>query len=137
MKRIIFVVFFMLCSAANAQAWRNCVPNSIGPGGCDSIGPGGDCQSALGVVNPLAREVDCQSVRRAVNQLVPEEVNQSVRKEGKPSTEIGRRDSTQIRCAHMTITVTPVVELATDRLQNYMNDLYFTGFLVKSSLFTL
>lgn len=41
MKRIIFVVFFMFCGAANAQAWRNCVPNSIGPGGCDSIGPGG------------------------------------------------------------------------------------------------
>jgi hypothetical protein len=25
----------------HAQAWRDCVPNSIGPGGCDSIGPGG------------------------------------------------------------------------------------------------
>jgi len=25
----------------SAQAWRNCIPNSIGPGGCDSIGPGG------------------------------------------------------------------------------------------------
>ena len=25
----------------SAQAWRNCVPNSIGPSGCDSIGPGG------------------------------------------------------------------------------------------------
>ena len=23
------------------QAWRNCIPDSIGPGGCDSIGPGG------------------------------------------------------------------------------------------------
>src|SRR5687768_14090850 len=30
-----------LPSASTAQAWRNCVPNSIGPGGCDSIGPGG------------------------------------------------------------------------------------------------
>lgn len=31
-------------SAPNAhawQAWKDCVPNSIGPGGCDSIGPGG------------------------------------------------------------------------------------------------
>lgn len=28
-------------SAVHAQAWRNCIPNSIGPGGCDSIGPGG------------------------------------------------------------------------------------------------
>jgi hypothetical protein len=26
---------------ASAQAWRNCIPNSMGPGGCDSMGPGG------------------------------------------------------------------------------------------------
>lgn len=26
---------------ARAQAWRDCIPDSIGPGGCDSIGPGG------------------------------------------------------------------------------------------------
>lgn len=26
---------------SGAQAWRDCIPNSIGPGGCDSIGPGG------------------------------------------------------------------------------------------------
>jgi hypothetical protein len=30
-----------LSSAAQSQAWRNCIPGSIGPGGCDSIGPGG------------------------------------------------------------------------------------------------
>ena len=24
-----------------AQAWRDCVPNSMGPGGCESMGPGG------------------------------------------------------------------------------------------------
>ena len=28
-------------NSADAQAWRNCVPNSVGPGGCDSVGPGG------------------------------------------------------------------------------------------------
>ena len=28
-------------SSADAQAWRNCIQNSIGPGGCESIGPGG------------------------------------------------------------------------------------------------
>ena len=28
-------------SPLQAQAWRDCVPNSIAPGGCDSIGPGG------------------------------------------------------------------------------------------------
>lgn len=27
--------------AANAEAWRNCVPNSVAPGGRDSVGPGG------------------------------------------------------------------------------------------------
>jgi hypothetical protein len=30
-----------LNSPVQAQAWRNCVPGSIAPGGCDSIGPGG------------------------------------------------------------------------------------------------
>ena len=30
-----------LVSSADAQAWRNCIQNSIGPGGCESIGPGG------------------------------------------------------------------------------------------------
>ena len=30
-----------LSSSAFAQAWKDCIPNSIGPGGCDSIGPGG------------------------------------------------------------------------------------------------
>ena len=30
-----------LVSSADAQAWRNCIQNSIGPGGCKSIGPGG------------------------------------------------------------------------------------------------
>lgn len=28
-------------TGSQAQAWRDCIPNSIGPGGCDSIGPGG------------------------------------------------------------------------------------------------
>jgi hypothetical protein len=31
----------LFVSDGHCQAWRNCVPNSIGPGGCDSIGPGG------------------------------------------------------------------------------------------------
>jgi hypothetical protein len=33
--------FLVWAGAANAQAWRNCIQNSIGPGGCESIGPGG------------------------------------------------------------------------------------------------
>lgn len=38
---VVGIAMISLTSAANAQAWRNCVPGSIGPGGCDSIGPGG------------------------------------------------------------------------------------------------
>lgn len=44
MKKIVLITLFTLCSTANVhagQAWRDCIPNSIGPGGCDSIGPGG------------------------------------------------------------------------------------------------
>lgn len=41
MKTFVCAALLIFCSAANAQAWRDCVPNSIGPGGCDSIGPGG------------------------------------------------------------------------------------------------
>lgn len=35
-------------SSAGAQAWRNCIPNSIAPGGCDSIAPGGGRSIAPG-----------------------------------------------------------------------------------------
>lgn len=41
MKKLVFIALLISCSAASAQAWRNCIPNSIGPGGCDSIGSGG------------------------------------------------------------------------------------------------
>lgn len=39
-------MFLMLMLALSSyaddwKAWRDCIPNSIGPGGCDSIGPGG------------------------------------------------------------------------------------------------
>lgn len=38
----ILVLTPLFCATPlHAQAWKNCVPNSIGPGGCDSIGPGG------------------------------------------------------------------------------------------------
>ena len=41
--RVILAVLIQifLLDAAFAQAWRDCVPGSIGPGGCDPIGPGG------------------------------------------------------------------------------------------------
>jgi hypothetical protein len=46
----VFLVIALLGSAgmANAQAWRDCSPNSIGPGGCDSIAPGGGMSIAPG-----------------------------------------------------------------------------------------
>jgi hypothetical protein len=45
MKKSLVAAVILAGFASNgpavAQAWRDCVPNSIGPGGCDSIGPGG------------------------------------------------------------------------------------------------
>lgn len=38
---ILLISMIGLQEIANAQAWRDCTPDSIGPGGCDSIGPGG------------------------------------------------------------------------------------------------
>lgn len=38
----------MFAGSANAQAWLNCVPGSIAPGGCDSIAPGGGRSIAPG-----------------------------------------------------------------------------------------
>ena len=40
---LLAISFVMVISPASsvAQAWRNCVQNSIGSGGCESIGPGG------------------------------------------------------------------------------------------------
>ena len=40
-NQAIIAVLLLIASAAHAQAWRDCVRNSIGPGGCESIGPGG------------------------------------------------------------------------------------------------
>lgn len=45
---ILLVATATMSSAAGAQAWRNCVPNSIAPGGCDSIAPGGGRSIAPG-----------------------------------------------------------------------------------------
>ena len=41
MKTIPIALALLVSGSIHAQAWRNCVPDSIGPGGCDSIGPGG------------------------------------------------------------------------------------------------
>jgi hypothetical protein len=34
-------ILFLGASQAKAQAWRDCIPKSFAPGGCDSIAPGG------------------------------------------------------------------------------------------------
>jgi hypothetical protein len=51
MTRIQLAAIAAICltsSSAYAQAWRDCVPGSIGQGGCDSIGPGGGRSIAPG-----------------------------------------------------------------------------------------
>lgn len=47
---LVSLLIQMIClvGAAHAQAWRNCITNSIGPGGCDSIAPGGGLSIAPG-----------------------------------------------------------------------------------------
>ena len=39
--KLLFVICALFSFTASAQSWRDCVRNSIGPGGCESIGPGG------------------------------------------------------------------------------------------------
>jgi hypothetical protein len=39
--KLLITIFAFISFSANAQSWRDCVRNSIGPGGCESIGPGG------------------------------------------------------------------------------------------------
>jgi hypothetical protein len=41
MKALLLSLTLIVSYSVHAQAWRNCIPDSIGPGGCDSIGPGG------------------------------------------------------------------------------------------------
>jgi len=40
-KQVIFATAFLLATSVHAQAWKDCVRNSMGPGGCESMGPGG------------------------------------------------------------------------------------------------
>lgn len=40
-RQVIFAAAFLMTASVHAQAWRDCVRNSIYPGGCESIGPGG------------------------------------------------------------------------------------------------
>ena len=47
MKLLITICAFISFSV-NAQSWRDCVRNSIGPGGCESIGPGGGMSTGPG-----------------------------------------------------------------------------------------
>jgi len=47
-KLLILASGALLATSAHAQTWRNCVPGSIMPGGCDSIAPGGGMSIAPG-----------------------------------------------------------------------------------------
>src|SRR5262245_66110239 len=38
---LILLLFAISVQADEWKAWKDCIQNSIGPGGCDSIGPGG------------------------------------------------------------------------------------------------
>jgi hypothetical protein len=40
-NKAFIAALLLIASTAHAQAWRDCVRNSIGHGGCESIGPGG------------------------------------------------------------------------------------------------
>ena len=58
------LIQIFLLDAAFAQAWRDCVPGSIGPGGCDESGPEEVFQLAPEVVFQSGREEVFQSARR-------------------------------------------------------------------------
>jgi len=77
MKLAICVVCVLISGTAYAQAWRDCIPNSIGPGGCDSMGPAAASQSVQAGDSPSVPEVACPSDREAANQLGPAAASQS------------------------------------------------------------
>lgn len=45
---LVFALLLDYSGASLAQAWRDCIPNSIAPGGCNSIAPGGGASIAPG-----------------------------------------------------------------------------------------
>jgi hypothetical protein len=71
-----FVLVSLSTLPANAQAWRNCVQGSIGPGGCDSIGPGGGRST---VVYRSVPKADCPLDRVVVSRLDREVVYRLLR----------------------------------------------------------
>ena len=83
-----------LVSSADAQAWRNCIQNSIGPGGCESIGPGGGQSIGPGVGPQSAQAVGCRSVRAVASLLGQEGVYRSDPEADLRRTEIGAEGST-------------------------------------------
>lgn len=68
MKKIVIILCSLFFSTANAQSWRDCVPNSIGPGGCDSIAPGGGMSMHLVAGNPSGLAAAYQSAQVVANQ---------------------------------------------------------------------
>jgi len=54
-KIVLLLCSLFLCNV-NAQSWRDCIPNSIGPGGGQSIAPGGGQSIAPGGGKTLDRD---------------------------------------------------------------------------------
>ena len=88
---------FIACiSSGNAQAWRNCIQNSIGPGGCGA-------QSGRAVVNRLVLEAarrsaqvgGCRSGLVGASQLGQEGAYRSLLAAGSAPIGIGAANSIQ------------------------------------------
>ena len=90
-----------LVSSADAQAWRNCIQNSIGPGGWSRLAPEGVNQLVRGVGPQSARVVACRSVRAVASLLGQEGVYRSDPEADSRRTEIGAEGSTRGNWAEM------------------------------------
>ena len=88
------ITAFLTCvSSANAQAWRNCIQNSIGPGGCELIGPEAVSRLLREGPRQSAREAVCRSVLMVASPLGQAAACRSGPAAGSGLTEIGTGDS--------------------------------------------
>jgi hypothetical protein len=79
---LLFVVAALLpvswVSTATAQAWRDCVPKSGAPGGCDSAGPGGGKAIGAGGTPAISGPGGGLSIGPGVGQPIGPSGGQSV-----------------------------------------------------------
>jgi hypothetical protein len=97
-KGILIALLLLACGAANAQAWRNCVPNSIGPGGCDSIGRGGGLSIGPAAAFRSDQEADGPSDPSEGNQSDNEVDSPLIQVVAKHLIAIGHEALTSTRC---------------------------------------